>query len=161
MKKGILLVTLVFSALTITACGGEDENSRDDTTPSNQDIESQEVMSMNDMESQMDELEYTAVDFDVLYEDTEFEGEIENDDGLIEAEFYDTNKKLEERGAPAFDTMFPLIKNLEVTEEMTDEEAIQRAIKIFELSEDFLKAELTVVFSDGNEKVFEVKNNEV
>lgn len=148
--------------MVITACGGEDGNSSENSNHSNTDVESQETMStMNDMVDKMEELEYTSIDFDVLYDGNEFEGEIENNDGLVESEFYDPFNNVDERGSAAFDAMFPILKDLELDQDMADEEAVATCIEAFSLPDGYLKAELQVTFKDGTEKVYEVAMNEL
>lgn len=160
MKK--LVLFLLISAMVMTACGGEDENSKENSNQSNVDVESQEAMStMNDMVKKMEELDYTSIDFDVIYDDKEFEGEIEKDDNLVESEFYDPFNSVNERGPAAFDAMFPIVKDLKLGQDMTDEEAIAISVEAFSIPDDFLKAELQVTFKDGTEKTYEVKMNEM
>ncbi|MFD1040492.1 YusW family protein [Virgibacillus byunsanensis] len=160
MKKIVLFAVFLMSAMVIAACNGEEDDSSENK--SNPDVESQEAMStMNDMVKDMEELDYSSIDFDVLYDDTEFEGEIHNDDGLVESEYYNPFNDTTERGPAAFDIMFPIVKELKLDPDMTDEEAVATSIETFNLPEDFLKAELQVTFKDGTEKVYEVKMNEM
>ncbi|SDQ79821.1 YusW-like protein [Virgibacillus subterraneus] len=162
MKKLVLLTILLVSAMVMTACGGEDENSKENSNQSNEDVKSQEAMStMNDMVKRMEELDYTSIDFDVIYDDQEFEGEIEKDNNLVESEFYDPFNSVDERGADAFDAIFPIVKDLELKQDMTDEEAIATSLKAFSIPDNFLKAVLQVTFKDGTDKVYEIKMNEM
>lgn len=164
MKK-VLTVSLIFLASTVlAACNGDDENTNESQQRSEENVKSEEVINLtnDDMLEKMDELDYSVLDFDVLYADSEFEGEIEEEDGLVEAEFYDPiSSGTKERGATAFDAMFPIVKELNIAKDMTDENAVAEALDSFDLPNDFLKAVLTVTFEDGTEKVFEVNNNEM
>lgn len=158
MKKLLTLFAVIFtSAFIITACGNDDENSKVNPDQSKSDMASQPVMNQTDMGDKMDQLNYTVYDFDVLYNGSEFEGEIANDDGLIEAEFYNPFVDVTARGSDAFEKMFPVLQELELNENMTDKEAIAESIAAFDLPEDFLKAELTVTFESGVEKEYEIK----
>lgn len=157
MKKVLLFTVVLTSSIAFTACDGEDESPVDDTNP-NEDAESQEALStMNDMVNQMEQLDYTMIDFDVLYADTEFEGKLKEEDHVIEAEFFDPfNGENEQRGQAAFQTLFPILENLKLDAGMTDEEAITTALEAFNIPDHFLKAELAVVFHDGTEKSYEI-----
>ncbi|MBP1950893.1 YusW family protein [Virgibacillus litoralis] len=162
MKKLLLLAVLLLPAMIITACGDEDQNSKEKSNQSDEDVKSQEAMStMNDMVKRMEELDYTSIDFDVIYDDQEFEGEIEKDDNLVESEFYDPFNSVDERGADAFDAIYPIVKDLELKQDMTDEEAIATSLKAFSIPDNFLKAVLQVTFKDGTDKVYEIKMNEM
>ncbi|WP_164670994.1 YusW family protein [Virgibacillus doumboii] len=157
MKKLIMFTVIFASVFMITACGNDDENSKQNSDQQQSDMESQPVMNQTDMGDKMNQLDYTVYDFDVLYDGTEFEGEIANEEGLIEAEFYNPFVDVTARGSDAFKEMFPVLQELELNPDMTDEEAVAESIAAFDLPEDFLKAELQVTFSDGVEKTYEVK----
>ncbi|MFA1819518.1 YusW family protein [Virgibacillus oceani] len=162
MKKILLLTVMLTSPMVFTACGGEDESPVDDDTNPNEDMESQEALStMNDMVNQMEELDYTMLDFDVYYADTEFEGKIKKDDNIIESEFYDPfNGEEERRGGAAFHALFPIVQDIQLDEEMTDEEAITISLEAFDIPDNFLRAQLQVIFNDGTERTFEVMEDE-
>ncbi|MFD2044682.1 YusW family protein [Ornithinibacillus salinisoli] len=156
MKKLLISTVVLTSVLTMAACAADDEgNSSEDQH--NQDVESQPVISQTDMGDKMSELSYTVYDFDVLYEESEFEGEIENDEGLIEAEFYNPFSDITARGSDAFEAIFPVLQELELNPDMDDEEAITESLAAFDLPDNYLKAQLEVVFSDGTEKTYEIK----
>lgn len=164
MKKVRATMLLSLAVLALSACGGDDENTSENQEQANENVNSQEVVNMSndDMLEKMDELDYSVVDFDVLYSDSEFEGEIQEEDGLVEAEFYDPiSSNTDERGAAAFDAMFPIVSDMEITQDMADENAVSTAIESFDLPDNFLKAELQVTFQDGTEQTFEVIKNEM
>ncbi|SET57269.1 YusW-like protein [Oceanobacillus limi] len=156
MKELFHSVVLFLTCFVLVACAADNEDSTKDPQELTE-IESQEVMNRMDMEGIMEQLDYRAYDFDVLYEDSEFEGEIEDDDGLIEAEFYHPFDDVNVRGSDAVDAIFPVLQKLELTPEMTDEEAVEASIAAFHLPENYLKASLEVVFNDGTEKEYEIK----
>ncbi|MEN2767642.1 YusW family protein [Ornithinibacillus xuwenensis] len=157
MKKLVLTSLFVTMVFIVTACGDDENSSHDQSTTS----ENQPAMSIEDVVEKMDALDYSVVDFDVLYADTEFEGEIEHDAGLVEAEFYYPLEEVDARGKEAFDAIFPFVQKLDVHYDMTDEEAIKASLEVFNLPENFLKAELEVKFKDGTQKTFIVNNNEM
>ncbi|WP_047982386.1 YusW family protein [Ornithinibacillus contaminans] len=159
MRKIELTFLLLLTAFMITACGDADDSTAN--LPTDTDSESQPAMNADDLVERMQELDYTVIDFDVLYADSEFEGEIASDGGLIEAELYDPTNDMNARGRAAFDAMFPFAKSLEVHYDMTDTEAIAASLETFNLPDNYLKAVLEVEFKDGMTKTFEVKNHEM
>ncbi|WP_196493728.1 YusW family protein [Ornithinibacillus caprae] len=161
MKKLVMSAIFLAAIFMISACAAdnenEDENTSEHTENHSQDVESQPAMSQTDLVDKMSELDYVVYDFDVIYEETEFEGEIEDDDGIIEAEFYNPFEDVQSRGSEAFEAMFPILLELELNPDMSDEEAISTSLEAFNLPEDFLKATLEVVFTDGTEVDYVVK----
>ncbi|TFJ94390.1 YusW family protein [Lentibacillus salicampi] len=164
MRKTLIAMFISLAALALTACGGgDDENTSENKEQTDEAVKSEQVINMtqDDMLKKMKELDYAGIDLDVLYSEKEFEGQIKEDDGLIEAEFYDPVNGMDERGAAAFDALFPIFQDMKIDKDMTDEDAVATALESFDIPDDFLKAELTVIFQDGTEKIFEVKKNEM
>ncbi|MFD1851529.1 YusW family protein [Oceanobacillus bengalensis] len=162
MKKRILTAVFIMVAFFMTACGNDDNEDASKKLNENKTVESKEVLSpMDDMKNKLEQLNYSTVDFEVLYFDSEFEGEIREEDGLVEAEFYDPFNSIDARGPDAFDAMFPIVHDLEINPDMKDDEAISSSINSFNIPKEFLKAELQITFSDGTEKTFKITNNEL
>lgn len=160
MKKLVLLAIFLISVLMITACANKDKIGTEEPNDSTTDIESQETLSVvEDVAKMVDELDFTRIDFDVHYEEAEFEGQIKNGDLIVESEFYDPFNGFDERGRAAIEAILPFLKNLDLNKDMTDEDAIAEAIRVFNIPDDFLKAELDLTFKDGTEKLFIISNN--
>ena len=88
----------------------------------------------------------------------EYEAELEkNSNNSIEAEIADTLNQVKKKGSDAFNELYPLVKQLTITQETSKEEAIQEVMKVFNLPEDYKEFELEIRFKDGTKIEFEDK----
>ncbi|GEN84455.1 hypothetical protein SLU01_27670 [Sporosarcina luteola] len=178
MKKiGMSLLVLLLS-LTLIACnenkGNQNQepavtengtsvknegNSSNDDQEDSTEVGQDNVSNQDDMQTQMKELEYAEFELEVEYADgTEYEAEIEKrKDGTIKAEIEDSLNFVDINGAEAFNKLYPLVKQLGITQQTTKDKAISQTLSIFNLPTDYTKFELELRFNDGTKLEFEDK----
>lgn len=115
-----------------------------------------EVNTQEDMKGKMDDLPYTEFSLEVEYSDrSEYEAELEYDDGFIDVEVEDSvlgKGKLKDEAA--FNELYPKVKALTITQQTPKEDAIQEVLKVFELNADYTKFELEIKFNDDTKIEF-------
>lgn len=181
MKKLISFIAVIGFSLALVACGNADKNEttvpqnpapeegkKDNATGKNvndqENIQSSSETGQNNhgvnqenMQKQMDDLDYAEFNLDVEYADnTDYEVELEkHSDNSVEAEVKDSINNVNLRGAEAFDVLYPLVKELTINQQTAKEEAISETLKVFNLKEDYNKFELEITFKDGTKIEFE------
>lgn len=107
----------------------------------------------------MDELQYEEFELQVEYADhTEYEAEIEKKaDGSIKAEIEDSLKGVEQKGPGAFNELFPILEQLDITQQTDKEQAIANTLSAFNLPTDYTEFELEIRFKDGTKIEYEEK----
>lgn len=169
MKKIFLFIALMALTLVVVACGTtkDDDNKvendpvvdTDGNTGTNSD-QTENAGNQEDMQSKMDELDYTEFNLSVDYADQrEYEAELEkNSDNSIEAEIDDSINNVKKKGTEAFDELYPLVKQLTIVQETTkEEEAINEILKVFNLEDNYSEFDLEITFKDGTKIEFEDK----
>ena len=112
-----------------------------------------------DATKKMDEIDYADFGLSVDYaNDDEYEAELEkNSNNSVEAKIDDSINQVKMKGADAFNELYPLVKQLTITQKTSKEDAIQEVIKVFNLPDDYRELELEVRFKDGTKIEFEDK----
>ena len=107
----------------------------------------------------MDEIDYADFGLSVDYANhDEYEAELEkNSNNSVEAKIDDSINQVKMKGADAFNELYPLVKQLTITQKTSKEDAIQEVIKVFNLPDDYRELELEVRFKDGTKIEFEDK----
>jgi len=168
MKKIFLFIALMALTLVVVACGTtkDDDNKveNDSVVETDGDAGTDSDQTENsgnqeDMQSKMDELDYTEFNLDVDYANQKkYEAELEkNSDNSTEAEIEDSINDVKKKGAEAFDELYPLVKQLTIVQETTKEEAINEVLKVFNLEDNYKEFELEITFTDGTKIEFEDK----
>ncbi|MBM7599736.1 hypothetical protein JOC34_002104 [Virgibacillus halotolerans] len=185
MKRILLLASMFIVAITLVACG--DTNNNDDTSGDqdtgmenneDQDNDADENADDNqadngdtatdnaadnndndDMKQKMDELDYTDFELEVDYgKNKEYEAEIEQDNGKVEADLEDELNGDDVNGQEAFDKIYPNVKKLTIDQNTEKADAIQQTLDAFDLDSDYVKFEVEITFKDGTKVEFEDKN---
>ncbi|MCZ2259585.1 YusW family protein [Sporosarcina sp. G11-34] len=168
MKKIFLFIALMALTLVVVACGTTKDDANkvekdtvvetEGNTGSNPD-QTENTGDQEDMESKMDELDYTEFNLGVDYaKQKEYEVELEkNSDNSIEAEIDDSINNVKKKGAEAFHELYPLVKQLTIVQETTKEEAINEVLKVFNLEDNYSELDLDITFKDGTKIEFEDK----
>ncbi|ARF13903.1 MULTISPECIES: YusW family protein [Sporosarcina] len=123
-----------------------DEAVPDTTTDSSTDS------TTGDMQAEMDKLSFKEIELDVSYgKDKEYEAEIEQDQNEpIKAKVEDELNEIYLKGQEAFDDVYSKVENLDVTKDSSQQEAIDRILKAFNLQADYEKFEVEIKFNDGS-----------
>lgn len=103
---------------------------------------------------------FTEISIDVDYEkDIDFEAEIDNDDGIIEAKVEDdlTDKRI--YGKEAFDYIFERINALELTSDTASDDVITQITEALEINNDYREISIEIKYQDGTRREFEKKRN--
>ena len=175
MKNFFIFIALMALSLVVVACGTTKKEVEkvpqepvvEDTTNAGTtgkdegtgtDLDQQENPDdQADMQSKMDELDYTEFNLSVDYTNQEeYEAELEkNSDNSIEADIDDSINNVKKKGSDAFNELYPLVKQLTIVQETNKEEAINDVLKIFNLKDDYSEFDLEITFKDGKKIEFE------
>ncbi|HLR63763.1 MAG TPA: YusW family protein [Lentibacillus sp.] len=180
MRRIILSVAIFILALTLAACGGENNNgdtSADqgsDVTNNegqdNNDVDDQDDNNTNDtatdnnktsgdMQTKMDELDYVDFELSVEYNgDKEFEASLEKKQSSgVEADLEDELNGVDIHGQEAFTKIYPNVKKLTIDQQTGKSDAIKQALDAFSLESNYKELELEIKFKDGTKIEFEDK----
>lgn len=176
MKKIVTLPLLLLFSIVLVACGNTSEDlvetpatdvtdSTDDTTnvdnaaEDNSKDNTSNAAGQDDMLKQMEAIDYKDFDLQVEYaNDQEYEVELEqNSDNSVKAKIEDELNNTKKYDEDAFNDLYPLVKQLSITQETSKEEAIKETLSVFNLPEDYQKFELEIKFKDGTKIEFEDK----
>ncbi len=180
MKRFLYLLATLLLAGALTACGtsNNDDNTNgdqaeentadnndqadntDDTEDdaTNDETDCADASSNDDMKKMMDELDYDEIEIEIDYgKDKEYEAEIEQDNGQIEADLEDELNGVDENGIDAFNKIYPNVKKLTIDRNTSKEDAIEQVLDAFDLDPDYKKFEVEITLKDGNKVEFEDK----
>ncbi|QFF98052.1 hypothetical protein PB01_04035 [Psychrobacillus glaciei] len=108
------------------------------------------------MKQNMDELDYAEFELEVDYgKNKEYELEIEQDNGIVEAKLEDELNNVNLKGQEAFDEIYPRLKKLTISKDTSKEDAIQQALDVFDLEKDYVKFDMEITFQDNTKASFE------
>ncbi|EMR06217.1 hypothetical protein C772_01862 [Bhargavaea cecembensis DSE10] len=112
-----------------------------------------------DMRKKMQALDYTEFELEVEYDnDEEYEAQLElKPDNSVVAGYEDDMNGIKKQGIQAFNDLYPLVEQLEITPSSNQEEEIQNILSTFSLPDDFTDFSLELRFSDGTKHEFEVE----
>lgn len=137
---------------------GENANVEGDSAEKSDQTEM--AKNQEDMKKMMEQLDFYEIEVEVSYgPDKEFEFEIEHhSNGDIEAKVEDelNNVSLKD-DIEAFNYIFPNVKKLKITEDISKQEAIDELLKAFDLATDYKKIEIEFEFENGTIIAFEDK----
>ncbi|NYF25321.1 YusW family protein [Sporosarcina sp. JAI121] len=136
-----------------TIATDETQGSESANTEKNMNAANQE-----DMQKKMDDLEYVDFELSVDYANhhKEYEAELEkNSDNSIKAEIEDSLNKVKKKGTEAFDELYPMVKQLTITQQTSKADAIQEVMSTFDLPNDYTEFEMEIRFNDGTKIEFE------
>jgi hypothetical protein len=112
-----------------------------------------------DMRKKMQELDYTEFELEVEYDNgEEYEAQLElKPDGSVVADYEDDMNGIRKQGIQAFNDIYPLVKELELTPSSSQEEEIRKLLSTFSLPDNYTDFSLELRFSDGTKHEFEVE----
>ncbi|MCW1928655.1 YusW family protein [Bhargavaea beijingensis] len=113
----------------------------------------------NEMRKKMESLDYTEFELEVEYtNDEEYEAQLElKSDGSVVAGYEDDMNGVKKEGIKAFNDLYPLVGQLELTPSSNQEEEIRKVLSAFSLPDDYTDFSLELRFSDGTKHEFEVE----
>ena len=183
MKKMNMFISILALSLVLAACGKANDNGDNRVTEENNQGTANETSEQNDssvsnevdkstgagteqnvntsnqvdMQKKMDEIEYVDFGLSVDYANhREYEVELEkNRDNSVEAEIDDTLNNVKKKGTDAFNELYPLVKQLTITQQTSKADALQEVMKVFNLPADYQEFEMEVRFKDGTKIEFE------
>ncbi|MGG0643908.1 YusW family protein [Sporosarcina gallistercoris] len=180
MKKSTSIAgSVLATALLLGACGNNDTTPKKDTTTESGTVTDESAnnntssgtgestdttnstVSDSDqayMKEKMDKLTYDEFELEVDYgKNKEYEIEIEQDNGKVEATVDDELTNTALKGKEAFDEIYPKLEKLDITETTTKEQVIQQALDAFGLKDDYVKFDIKVTMPDGQKIEYEEK----
>ncbi|MEN1968508.1 YusW family protein [Lentibacillus sp. N15] len=181
MKRIIPLLAVLLLSFFLAACGTQDDSSnaandngnagsdQDQNQTDNDNNDNGNSNEMNDsadndqdyMRDKMKDLDYTDFELEVSYgKNKEYEAEIEQDSGTgdVESEIEDSIKdNIDTKGKEAFDKIYPQLKNVTIDRDTKKQDAIDQALKAFDLPSDYTKFEIELTFEDNTKVGFEDK----
>ncbi|MET3575484.1 YusW family protein [Bhargavaea ullalensis] len=118
-----------------------------------------DVTGQEEMQQKMDEINYTEFELEVEYADgKEYEAEIEKkSDNTVKAEIEDSLNGVKKKGLDAFNDLFPLVEQMDITTGTDKAEAIRQVLSTFSLPDDYTKFELELRFKDDG-KEYEIED---
>lgn len=165
-KKFPIATALLFSsALLLGACGNEEQVTEpitEDTSETNDGTEDANPEGSLAEENVGGEVfGFTDFELDVDYTDQDdaLKVSYEEERDRVEAEYEDkvAGEKLE--GNDAFDKIEPLLAQLELTADMSDDEVISKVTEVFSIKPDYESIEIEVTYPDGTDKEYEASGN--
>ncbi len=184
-KSASIAGSVLATAILLGACGNSDTNKdkdstgiedavtepgtvTDDSTDSNASTGTSDSSNTTDspvsdsdqdyMIEEMDKLAYDEFELEVDYgKDKEYEIEIEQDTGKVEAKVEDELSNTELKGRAAFDEIYPKLEKMDITETTSKEQAIQQALDAFGLQDDYVKFDIKLTMPDGQKVEFSDK----
>lgn len=179
MKKIYIFLLVLAVSLTLAACGNtkkeeqqvieapvnegnmqekvDTKNEPDESTSPN--VNGNETITVNqeDMQKKMDELNYLDFELEVEYANyQEYEAELERESDIsIKSKIEDSVNNVKVNGSDAFNELYPLVKQLTITQQTTKDEAIQGVLATFNLPDDYQKFEMDIKLKDGTSLEFE------
>lgn len=165
-KLPITSAILFSSVLLLGACGNDEQVTEpitDDAAGTNEGTEDANPEGGLAEENVGGEVfGFVDFDLDVDYPDQDdaLQVSYEEDRDLVESEYENklTNENLE--GNDAFDIIEPLLAQLELTTDMSDEEVINKVIEVFEIESNYESIEIDVEYPDGTDKGYEASGNQ-
>lgn len=145
---------------TVNGMSGQNDLSVTNEADKNTDSATEQnvnTSNQDDMQKKMDEIEYADFGLSVDYvRHQEYEAELEkNSDNSVEAEIEDTLNNVKKKGSDAFNELFPLVKQLTITQQTSKADAIQEVMSVFNLPTGYEEFELEIRFKDGTKIEFE------
>lgn len=126
-----------------------------DTTQNNNNKHDDAVDDNDDATNKMKELSISEFELEVDYPDRkEFDAEIElKSDGTYTSELKDDMNSEYLKGQEAFDKLYPMAKNLNITPDTSKEDAIKQLIDAFNLDKNYEELEIEFHFHDSNKEL--------
>lgn len=174
MRQILFAITITLLAtFTLAACGTANNdiqsNDQQDITEEENTVESKDPATnddsntgtatdadQNDMQQQMEALDYTEFELEVKYAgDQEYEAKIDYDDGRLDADLDDDFTNVDIEGKEAFDKIYPIVEALTIDQNTAKEAAIDEILQAFDLDSNYEKFELEITFNDGTKIEFE------
>lgn len=184
MKRRYAFPVIIAGSLALAACGSdtaeevlpeEEAEAAETTSAENSDsgkkatadtdsetpVKSQasDGTGQNEMRKKMQSLDYTEFELEVEYNnDEEYEAQLElKSDGSVVASYEDDMNGVKKEGIQAFNDLYPLVEQLELTPSSNQEEEIRKVLSTFSLPDDYTDFSLELRFSDGTKHEFEVE----
>ena len=168
--NGFRLIFLLSISLMLVACGNgkkstdEAVNNQTPVTDTAEEVVeteglTKESITKEDIQNKMEEIDYIDFELDVQYQNNqEYEVELEQkSDQSTKAKIEDELNNIKKVGEDAFNDLYPLVKQLTITQQTSKEEAIKEILTVFDLPEDYVKFDLEIKFKDGTKVEFEDK----
>lgn len=116
-----------------------------------------EVSNQEDMQAKMDELTYADFELEVDYADhKEYEAELEkSSNNTVKAEIEDDLNNTKKKGTEAFNELYPLVQQLTIDGQTSQDDAIKEVLEVFNLPADYKEFDLEIRLKDGTKIEFE------
>ncbi|WP_338472621.1 YusW family protein [Niallia sp. XMNu-256] len=168
MKQFLFMFLSVICIAILAACGGQtnetdnaadhavQQNGKGEATNINDPTPIHNTTDQYEMKSQMAKLDFSEIDLEVTYpEQKEYEAEINYDNsGAIGGEVDDDLNNQRLRGKDAFDNIYQKVKNLAISKNTNERDAIDQVLSSFDLPADYTEFDLDIVFNDGTKLEF-------
>lgn len=162
-----LSIMTIFTFSLLIGCSNPDDNgvvdeqeAKTEVEDSTTDYNNEEMDPDQDqMILKMERLPFTEFELEVTYDsDVEYEAELDRkSNGHYEVKLDDEINNVQLKGVEAFDQLYPIIKELTITEESTDDEVITDVLNQFNLEDNYNEFELEIKFNDGLEYEYKDK----
>ncbi|WP_053360716.1 YusW family protein [Bacillus sp. FJAT-27251] len=171
MKKLPTIVSTLFLAGTLAACGANNDANDTPAPPQDNNNATQQENNNNNQQgnnntSQQENanqnsettFSFTNFDLDVDYGNQEsYEVDYELEKEETETKLEDDRNNIQLEGQEAFDQLRPQLEKLTFDQNTSDDEVVSEVLKAFSLGDDYQEFELEVKFNDGTEKEYKHK----
>ncbi|MFC7363600.1 MULTISPECIES: YusW family protein [Bhargavaea] len=160
MKVKFACPVVIAGALALAACGSDGaEEAVQEEEAEAAETQASDGSGQANIRKQMQALDYTEFELEVEYDnDEEYEAELElKPDDSVVAGYEDDMNGIKKQGIEAFNDLYPLVEQLELTPSSNQEEEVQKVLSTFSLPDNFTDFSLELRFSDGTKRDFEVE----
>lgn len=160
LKKTSILTTLLLSlALILGACGDKDKDeATKDVTNNDTSNDIEETAPGEDPAATGEAFGFTKFELEVDYPEQEeaLDVNYEEEKDSTDAEYKNVDDDNSDvTGQAAMAKLKPLLDQLQLNEDMTDEEIIERIITVFNINENYTKIDIDITWENGEEKEIE------
>ena len=153
-KTSIISSLMLSSALLLGACQSDGEATVDETNnDTSNDIEDNQT-GENPANLPGGEYEFTKFELEVDYPDQDeaLDVNYEEEKDSTDAEYKSVAENLDVKSDDAMAQLRPLLQGMELKEDMTDDEIIERIVETFKIEDNYTSIEADITFTNGDER---------
>jgi hypothetical protein len=171
LKKGLVIpIFMLIFTMILSACAADDEGAKDNNKGNDiEESEQEDNPEVNPEDTSEDNSEDTTGDLPAsTFGFDRFELHVEmpelpdalvaiyNQQDSKEVHYADRFTEENLRGAEAMAQLEPILKNLKITEDLSDDEVIDQIVQAFPVKEGYTAIDAAITFSNGNTKEYHV-----
>jgi len=160
LKKTTILTSLLLSlALILGACGDKDkDDATKDVTNNDTSNDIEETAPGEDPAATGESFGFKKFELEVDYPDQDeaIDVNYEEEKDATDAEYKNVDDDNSDvTGQAAMAKLKPLLESLQLNEDMTDEEIMERIVTVFNINDNYTKIDIDITWENGEEKEIE------